>query len=312
MRYSRRFLGTVCVPWHDDDTVDVPTFRASIRTLVTAGMRDLYIFGTAGEGHAVTDEQFRQVTNVFVDEYLASGGVDPMVGVIGTSLATSLDRVRFAHDLGVRDFQFSLPPWAALTERETATVFAAYCDGFADSRFMHYNLLRAGRLVAPQEYAALAARHDNLVATKYGAGEPGQVAGLLAEAPEVRHFFTENGYAVGAPLGECGFIASVASSNPVRAQRYADAGAEANANELALLHAELSGLNAALAATLGPGRIDGTYDKAIHRLVNPDFPLRLLPPFEGASVAEFEAYRSIVSDRYPQWLPERGTADPAG
>ena len=70
MRYSRRFLGTVCVPWHDDDTVDVPTFRASIRTLVTAGMRDLYIFGTAGEGHAVTDEQFRQVTNVFVDEYL--------------------------------------------------------------------------------------------------------------------------------------------------------------------------------------------------------------------------------------------------
>jgi len=303
MRYVRNFLGTVSMPWHPDFSFDQATFRKSVRVLVSSGMRDLYLFATAGEGYAVTVGQFRQVTEAFADEHAAAGGIDPMIGVVGISLATSLKRVGVAHSLGLRDFQFSLPPWSALTGKETTAVFVAFCDGFPDSRCMHYSLARSGRIVSPRAYGALAVRREGLVATKYGASEPNQVVGMLREAPQLHHFFTQNGCFLGAALGECGFIASVASSNPVRARVFVDAGASGDMDRPPALYAELSALSAALATAIGPGRIDGTHGKVIHQLANPAFPLRLLPPFEGSTDAEFESYRQVMRQQSPQWLP---------
>ncbi len=39
----------------------------------------------------------------------------------------------------------------------------------------------------------------------------------------------------------------------------------------------------------GTSFIDGAYDKAIHRLSEPEFPLRLLPPYESTSEDAFRA-----------------------
>ena len=58
-RYPHTVLGTCCLPWREGK-LDVALFERSIRNLVEAGLRDLYIFGTAGEGHTVTEAQFRQ------------------------------------------------------------------------------------------------------------------------------------------------------------------------------------------------------------------------------------------------------------
>ena len=65
-RYPRTVLGTCCLPWQDGK-LDRPLFERSVRNLVQRGLRDLYIFGTAGEGHAVTEAQFREVTGLFVE-----------------------------------------------------------------------------------------------------------------------------------------------------------------------------------------------------------------------------------------------------
>jgi dihydrodipicolinate synthase/N-acetylneuraminate lyase len=106
-----------------------------------------------------------------------------MVGVINLALPTVMERIAFAAGLGVKIFQFSLPSWGPLNDDEMRRFFAEICDGFPDLKFLHYNLGRTGRLVRPQEYAALAAAHPNLVATKYGAGDPETVASLLHYAP---------------------------------------------------------------------------------------------------------------------------------
>ena len=106
-----------------------------------------------------------------------------MVGIISLSLPTILERIAFAAACGVRTFQFSLPSWGPLNDHEMRRFFAEICGAFPDLAFLHYNLMRTGRLVRPQEYAELAAAHPNLVATKYGAGDPETVAGLLHYAP---------------------------------------------------------------------------------------------------------------------------------
>ena len=75
-----------------------------------------------GDRHVLTvevaqDADFRRVVAIFCDE-MADGGAPPMVGVISLSLPTIMERIAFAAGLGVRTFQFSLPNWGTMTERE--------------------------------------------------------------------------------------------------------------------------------------------------------------------------------------------------
>jgi dihydrodipicolinate synthase/N-acetylneuraminate lyase len=304
-RYPRTVLATCCLPWREDGKLDEPLFRRTVRNLVAAGLTDLYVFGTAGEGHAVGEADFRRVVEAFAEEMRVAGG-RPMVGIIDLSLRTILDRMVFASGLGITTFQFSLPSWGTLNDRELARFFAEICGAFPNLAFLHYNLMRTGRLVRPQQYAELAAAHPNLVATKYGAGDPETVAGLLRCAPELRHFFTELGFYLGAPLGECGLLASIAASNPARARDYFQAGVERDAPRLLDLYRDLAGMMDAIRrAAGGIGLTDGAYDKIIAKVSEPEFPLRLLPPYQGGTDEGYRGYIAELRERFPRWLPGR-------
>lgn len=303
-RYPRTVLGTCCLPWREG-SLDTALFQRSIRNLVRAGLRDLYIFGTAGEGHTVTEAQFRQVTTLFVETMSAARAAPPMVGVINLSLPTVLERIAFAASLGVKTFQFCLPAWGAINEREVRAVFAEVCGGFPELQFLHYNLGRTGRLIRPEEYAELAALHPNLVAVKYGLGDPETIAGLLHLAPQLRCFFTEPGFYLGAPLGECGLLASISASNPQRAWSYFRAGADGDFSSFAALYRELAGVMAEVrAAAGGMGLNDGAYDKLVAKLNEPDFPLDLLPPYQSSTEDGFRRYRDRLAANFPGWLPQ--------
>ena len=54
---------TIPIPWSADYSFDVRTFRRSLRGLLQLTPH-IYIFGTAGEGYAVSDAQFEQITSV--------------------------------------------------------------------------------------------------------------------------------------------------------------------------------------------------------------------------------------------------------
>jgi len=302
-RYPRTVLGTVCLPWADDESLDEAMFRRTIANLVRAGLPDLYVFGTAGEGYAVTDGTFQRVATIFAETMKEAGGSPPMVGLVSLSLKTMIERAEFCLRQGITTFQFSLPNWAATSDSEMRRVFAELCGRFPEAKFLHYNLMRSGRLVRPTEYAELAERHTNLVATKYGGGDPFMISGLMQSAPQLRHFLTEQGYYIGAPLGECALLTSISSSHPARARDYLAAGANGDAQHFAKLYRELCGVLHALLDATGTSHIDGAYDKAILRLSEPDFPLRLLPPYETTTLEAFAKYRDTLAAHYPDWLP---------
>src|SRR5262245_52265808 len=130
-RYKQTILGTCCVPWNEDGTLAESIFRKSIRSLITGGIPDLYIFGTAGEGYAMTEDLFDRITSILVEE-MRAGGSAPMVGAISLSLPTILDRIERAGKLGVRQFQISLPSWGVLSDKELATFFQEVCGRFPE------------------------------------------------------------------------------------------------------------------------------------------------------------------------------------
>jgi dihydrodipicolinate synthase/N-acetylneuraminate lyase len=301
-RYLQTMLGTVCVPWTEEYSFDEELFREEIRYLIENDLRDLYIFGTAGEGYAISDKQFDEITRAFVAE-MNTYGATPMVGAISLSLSTIIERIERAMELGVRAFQLSLPSWGALCDKEVQSFFRETCGRFPNSQFLHYNLLRSKRLVTPQEYSRLAEEFPNLVATKHGTPDANLAASLLRDAPQLRHFFTEPCFPYASLMGEPGFLVSIASINPKRAREYFEAGVRRDASTLMALQRELLAMTKELMRVVGgEAHMDGAFDKIFCKLHNDRFPLRLLPPYASASEETFGHFQQALSDDFKAWL----------
>jgi dihydrodipicolinate synthase/N-acetylneuraminate lyase len=300
-RFPACVLATVVVPWTEEYQLDEGLFRHEIAALLGAGLRNLYVFGTAGEGYAVSDARFQSIARVYVEE-MRAGGAEPMVGIISLSLETLLERIAHARDeLGVRLFQISLPSWGALESDEVRTFFDRVLGQFEDCQFLHYNLLRSKRLVTAAEYAAMAAEHPNLVATKNSTDSITRIRELIDDAPMLQHFLNERGYAYGSLIGECGLLASISTVSWRMTLRYFEAGQHRDIEGLMRMEGDVSEIAAALLQHIGPGHIDGAYDKVLYWLHADRFPLRLLPPYTGAEVEQAKQFRDWLRRYYPDW-----------
>lgn len=286
-------LATAVVPWNERFEFQEDVFRRQVHILARDLTRHLYVFGTAGEGYAVTERQFDQITRAFWESAQESQ-VTPMVGLISLSLPTIIERIERSRALGFRLFQLSMPSWGALNDREVDRFFAETCGRFPDCQFHHYNLMRTKRLLTSVEYRRLAAAHPNLIAVKNSTTDPAVIADLMTMTPRLRFYITEFGYAIARKTHDLGLLISLATIHPGRAKRFV---AGTDAQRAADLE-ELKGVIAGLKAAGDKFHIDGAYDKMLYRMTDPTFPLRLLPPYASASEADFEVFKAAVP---PSW-----------
>jgi dihydrodipicolinate synthase/N-acetylneuraminate lyase len=293
-------VSVVC-PWDDAEGLDEAVFRREIRHAIDAGFRRIYVFGTAGEGHAVDSARFRRVIEVFGDE-LGGTEATPMVGVIGLSTANVLERIAVAHAMGFRDFQVSLPAWSVLSDDEVITYLTAVCGAYPDSLFMHYNTARVGRIVDGALYRRLVERIPNLVATKTMTSDVAVVGGVVREAPELMHFLTEQTVATGSLHGEVALLGTFGGLAPKKSWALleaANAGRHVEAAEIGAWFARLS--DVVFGPLMVDRRVDGAYDKLIERL-SPgleDFPLRMLSPYRTISDDEADEAARLMHAHFP-------------
>lgn len=297
-------VSIVC-PWDNRDRLDEPIFRRAIRHALSSDFRQIYVFGTAGEGYAVDSARFRRVADVLRDE-TAGTDAEPMVGVIGLSTANVVERLGAAHELGFRAFQVSLPSWSVLDDHEVVAYLEAVCGAFPDSRFMHYNTARVGRLVTGVLYQELVARIPNLVATKTMTADLGTVAGVVRDAPELMHFLTEQSIAYGALFGEVALLGTFGALAPSQSWALLRAAQEGRHADAAAIGSWFERLNHTVFDPLMVDRrVDGAYDKTIERLAPAmaDFPLRMLSPYRTVAESEFEAARERLREAFPELDP---------
>jgi dihydrodipicolinate synthase/N-acetylneuraminate lyase len=289
-------LATAVTPWTDDYRFDADAFRKQVQHIARGLTRHIYIFGTAGEGYAVSDAQFKEVATCFW-ECAQEEGVTPMLGIISLSLPTIIERIQWGRSLGFREFQLSLPAWGALNDVELDRFFAETCGRFQDCHFHHYNLARSNRVLKAADYERLINAHPNLGAVKASVSDPVVIREFMALAPRLQFFFTERGYVEARRLGACGFLISVASVNYEKAKSFVhgDAGFRDEA------FASLQGVGKQLREICaGRYHIDGAFDKMLYRVSDPEFPLRLLPPYEGPTPKDFEQFRAGIPTDWRQ------------
>ncbi len=282
-------LATAVVPWNERFEFQEDVFRRQVHTIARELTRHIYVFGTAGEGYAVTESQYDQITRAFW-ESAREAQATPMIGLISLSLPTIIERIERSRARGFRLFQLSLPSWGALNDAEVDRFFAETCGRFPDCQFHHYNLMRTKRLLTSVEYRRLAAAHPNFIAVKNSTTDPAVIADLMSLQPRLRFYITEMGYAMARKTHDLGLLISLASVHPGRAKAFVAGTDEQRAADVEDFKAMVAGLKAAG----GKFHIDGAYDKMLFRMSDPTFPLRLLPPYESASEEDFERFKAAV------------------
>lgn len=294
-RYPITMMAAACIPWNEQYRFEEPVFRKEVRAMVGANLKSIYIFGTAGEGFAVSDEMFETIAAVFRDEMKAPG-LMPMVCVISVSLPQMIHRIERAYGIGFRDFQLAFPPWGALRDSEVDSFFREICGRFEDCRFMHYNNgSRSKRKLDIRDYTRLAQHHPNLVAVKYSTVDVYEIEAIMNTECPLTFYFVDNGYTFGSMFGECGFLNSFASVDFDLSWKHFEAGRAKDYSTLLKMERYLFELTQAFSDVPGD-RIDAAYDKSIERVHLPELSQRLYPPYEGISDEDFILVKQKMLD----------------
>lgn len=301
-RYPQTILISCEAPWDERERLLEDVFRKEVQMVLGLGFNHLYIFGTAGEGYAVDTARFRQIVEIFREETRGED-VHPQVGVIGLSTANIVERIAIAHQAGFRTFQISLPSWGALNDVELLTFFKDVCGAFPDSRFLHYNLPRARRLLTGADYRRIADAVPNLAATKNTGGGAQRANDLMRHAPDIQHFFSEDNFMHGCMFGECSLLSSFGPLVPRQSKALFAAGlARDHKALLTLQHGFANMLNGVFGPLLAKERIDGAYDKMIVRMAGlEEMPLRLLSPYQGFDEEEYQAAKRVFDEQFASW-----------
>ncbi len=305
-RYHQGVLVSCEIPWDENQRFMEDVFRAEVRaTLKSFG--NLYIFGTAGEGYGVTEGQFRAVVRTFREE-TDRDGVHPMVGVIAMSTAQAVERIETAHDIGFRTFQICLPSWRTVTDEEYMIFFKEVCGAFPDSKFLHYNLALAGRVLGADDYRRIEDSVPNLVATKTGSVSPDEIRELVTRT-SLQHFVGETAFAVGSRSGECSILSSGGILFPDRVNELLRLGASGRFDEAERLAAELQRAvltffrPASESTHLGfDARVHGAWDKMFKRAAGLEMPFTMLSPYQHWDEEIYEACLRAVKAEFGDWL----------
>ena len=295
-RYPQNYLGACVVPWTPEFELDVKAFERHIDGTLDLGIKCLYLFGTAGEGYALTDGQFRQVVDIFATRTVRDG-LDPQIGVISLSMGQIIQRLEYAWSKGIRMFQISLPSWGALDEEETL-LFKTVCGSLPEGRFLHYNLPRAKRIIDGREYARICEHVPNLVATKNSSTDYARTVDLLNHSPMLQHFLLEGNWQLGAPLAECSLLCSFEGLFPNTSWAYYHAGVKKDLPELLCIGKVFDDFKRGIFGLFSRPMIDGAYDKTFVTIRDSAFSNRLMSPYIGVTEDETRALRKLVETKY--------------
>jgi dihydrodipicolinate synthase/N-acetylneuraminate lyase len=294
------YLVSVPVPWDEQGNVEVDLFRGAIGRLLQEGCDGMYLFGTSGEGYAVTDDEFRTILGIFAEETKGYQGFR-QAGCFGLSSAQVTGRCSVAADCGLEGVQITLPFWKELNDAEMFRYFEEVCGTFPDLSFLLYNNPRNKRRLTGKELTEAKQLAPNLDGAKTGSGAWFELMELLTEAPSIRHFVTEPSFLFCHGLGAAGLIPSLNYARPNRCRRYYEAVVGGDLKTARDLHVDIVRFFYRTAVPLvAKGYIDGAIDKAYAKIGGMDIPLHMKSPYAALSAEDFEWLDQVIRDEFPE------------
>ncbi|HBE00910.1 MAG: hypothetical protein A2096_03860 [Spirochaetes bacterium GWF1_41_5] len=302
MRYKPCVMGNVCIPYTKKNGFIDDLFRQTIQELISYNIKNLYIFGTAGEGYAVSNAMFTRIARSFFDETKSISN-NCLLGVIGMSVEQIKEKIDIGIDIGFKMFQISLPPWGKCNDKEMFNFFDEILGAYPNCNFLHYNTIRGLRTLTGKEYGIISSTYKNLVASKISSNNLFGILSVFYNAPQMCHFFTEFEYAYAGLFSPCGLILTSSSINLKLAADFFNSVKQKNLKKIVNYAEDFYTILFSLFENTASGQhIDGAYDKIYAKILNKDFPLELISPYQYTTDAEFENFKETLKRNLPKWM----------
>jgi len=293
-------LVSVPLPWTETMELDEERFRKAIAKLAGEGASGLYLFGTSGEGYALSREEFSLAVSIFA-EVTKDLPLFRQAGCYGTATGQVLGRLETAARAGLEGAQVTLPFWQPLDDPALFRYYEDLGRAFPEMSLLHYNDPRSKRKLTGAELHRLQEVCPSLRAAKTGSGSWMDFHELVTASPGIRHFVTEMPYLFCKPLGAAGVIPSLNYAAPGLTRRYVAAVDAGDLPTASALHRLVVRFFFETALPLArKGYMDGAIDKAYARFGGMDMPLRLKSPYSSLTDEEeawlAETIRAVLGD----------------
>ncbi|MGV9798901.1 dihydrodipicolinate synthase family protein [Mycobacterium sp. NPDC003449] len=209
----RGVWGTLLLPITDDDSIAWGRLADQIDVLVDAGLDGIYAHGTAGEFHAIDEDEFDRV-NTLLAQRCEAAGLPYQIGASHPATPVTLGRIRRAADLGPGAIQVILPDWVPLNDDEVVRFLTGAADTAGGVPLVLYNPPHAKTPVPPDLLARAAAEVPQLIGVKMAGGDDAWYAAMAAAVPKLSVFVPGHLLASGLARGAHGSYSNVAAMSP--------------------------------------------------------------------------------------------------
>ena len=173
----------VITPVDDEDRVDEPAYRATIRRLIAAGVDAIFVGGSAGEGPLLTAIEWERMVTIAHDE--VGGAVHLLGGAIDTSTRRVLEKIRILSQLG---FPYTVvTPTYYITLRtpdEHLRLFGECVEHAGNTEIIAYNIPSCTGSAIPAETVIEMARRGWIRTMKESSGDFDYFRRLAVEGAE--------------------------------------------------------------------------------------------------------------------------------
>ena len=164
-------------PFRADGSIDEDALRVETRYMVEAAkVHGLAVCGSTGEGHTLTTEETRRITEIVVKE--AKDRIPVITGIIVDSTALAIERGKAVKDLGVAALQVT-PPHYLFRPDDDAMLrhFEALAKG-TGMPVMIYNVV-PWSYCSPQLLTRIIDNVEGVIGVKQSAGDMKLLADLI-------------------------------------------------------------------------------------------------------------------------------------
>ena len=167
-------------PFNEDGALDVDASVTLAKWLVEQGSEGLVITGTTGEGPAVTDEEDWELWRAVAEAVT----VPVIAGTTTNDTAHSVHQTQKAEELGCGGILAVTPYYTRPSQEGIYAHFDAVASATSLPVVLYDIPVRTGRKIETSTLLRLAHEIPNVVAVKDAAGNPGETAKVIRDAPE--------------------------------------------------------------------------------------------------------------------------------
>lgn len=169
----------VITPVDDRDRVDPEGVRGVIRHCIEAGAQGIFVGGSAGMGPLLADAEWQRLMETAIEE--VGTGAALLAGVMATSTARALDRVRVLQELGCRHVVVTPTFYITLKHANEFTAHFEACAGSTDMDMIVYNIPSCTGSAIPPEVVLDLARRGLTSVCKESSGDRAYFERLVVE-----------------------------------------------------------------------------------------------------------------------------------